>query len=947
MVKYFDCLEGNMLRGVVLKIGIKIKNEKWVLAIIGIVLLLFFIIFSFPKTNITVNVESKLTGDGTQSCPFLVSDVEDLIWIQESVNTGNEFDGCYFSQISNIDLSEVENWVPIGNEQYSFDGIYDGNGYYIENLYINTENAALFNKINGVICNLGIESGTIIGNRSASFAICENSNDAAIINCYSKAKLQGDYVGGIANCFWRGKIVCCWTDCEIISDNQFGIVCEGADVKIYGCNTTSNMLFPTIISGSNCYSKTISQLYDAKQIKKFNHYIALSQGLFADKYAIKLKQYNQHLKFSSSRDIIVTYEFINMWMLPFLGLLLLVMILYKYFRVGNEEWSTLTFIVGIITFFTDIFGIYLGIEKINISGLVLLFELNYAFFVSLYMTMKKSGWKIGFNLHKNRYMYMVMVLVIFFELLQFCDIPHFDGTIYYASLVRSIDEFRLNFFTYLGAFVCWKEIQGLALFIAPWECLFHGEMIGLYIGNICISIITIFFFFGLFKTLYPNMADKILSLFCICFFFFPYAMGLFTYLCMDYHLPLFAIWLMYGLSKKNNKLVAFSGFLLSFTKITGFVFYVLVLFAYVSVDVICRRHMKDKVFCIVKEYKIKVIYWFIPIIEYLLMYKYSGKFSIQNFFGAYRAESPVALKSIKEIICTVHQSFVYGFRWIIILMLIIAIINICFDKREKSGLCNEGKKILISTCTGCIAVVFLLLIYNGDAMCPRYTAVLNIGYIILLPFIIYNFIGEKKIGIKIAISLLTILMVIQTYFNIDPTMLINNSIDVGGIKIYEGVPRSITTITWNGSPVLCDSYVYNYQHNLYSNLMNSVFDKINPTTKDCFYVLDTHEYELNICGSWNRNYKIFWNSKKRRFNFDEWDKYSNYLNVSRISSDEIRKGTDMGNEFFLIVPSRASEDAINYLYGQGYFVEEKYEVKNVYASLRVLLFKHGLSDDIG
>lgn len=83
----------------------------------------------------------------------------------------------------------VENWVPIGNEQYSFDGIYDGNGYYIENLYINTENAALFNKINGVICNWGIESGTIIGNRSASFVICENSSDAAIINCYSKKVL--------------------------------------------------------------------------------------------------------------------------------------------------------------------------------------------------------------------------------------------------------------------------------------------------------------------------------------------------------------------------------------------------------------------------------------------------------------------------------------------------------------------------------------------------------------------------------------------------------------------------------------------------------------------------------------------------------------------------------------------------------------------------------------
>ena len=49
---------------------------------------------------------------------------------------------------------------------------------------------------------------------------------------------------------------------------------------------------------------------------------------------------------------------------------------------------------------------------------------------------------------------------------------------------------------------------------------------------------------------------------------------------MDWHLAFFAVWLLCGIYKKDNLLIAFSGYLLSFTKITGFVFYVFVLLAY-------------------------------------------------------------------------------------------------------------------------------------------------------------------------------------------------------------------------------------------------------------------------------------------------------------------------------------------------------------------------------
>ncbi len=913
--------------------SIRIQEIK-VLTIFGVVLFIVCLAFFSPKTKISEMISTNLTGSGTIADPFLIDNAQDLLWISEEVNAGNEFNDCYFCQTSNIDMNEIENWIPIGNDQFSFGGIYEGNGYYLKNLNIENENAALFYTLNGAICNLGIESGRIEGTRCASFAIFQKSSDAAIIDCYSKAQLIGDYVGGIANCFWSGKIICCWSDCEIISDNSYGIICDGTDVKLYSCRSTSNMLFPELMSGNECYSKSMDELCQKKEIGRFNRYIALAQGLFADKYKVKLKLLSQNMDFDSNRTLVETYEFVNEWTFPVIALLFVVVLFRKFLNRKKEHWLTILFIVSTITLFSDVFAIYLGIKNLKISQFIYLFAINYIFLISFYSVIENRKFNMADILHKNRFMLGVVGIVLFVEILQFHDMPHFDGTLYYGSLVRSIDECRLNLSTYLGAFVCWKEIHGLALFLAPWECLFHGEMIGLYIGNIVISAITIYFFFDLFRILYDGLDDVLISLFCICFFFFPYAVGLFTYFCMDYQLPLFAIWLVYGIVKENDILISFCGFLLSFTKITGFVFYVIVIAGYVVLNIVGNKGFKNQ-----KKYQTRVIYWLLPVIEFLFMYKYSGSLAIQNFFGSYHTDKPIALKNVTEFICTIDQSFIYGFRWLVLLMLVIAVINIYFDKSDASGLGVHGKRIVMSVCGGCISVVCLLLVYNGDAMCPRYTAILNVGYILILPVAICNLLRKTKTGTRFVAAAMCVLMIIQTYVNVDPAMCMNHAIDLGNSKIYAGVPPYISTIEWNDQTVLNDNYVYNYQHNAYGNLMNEVFAQINPVEDQKFYVLDAHEYELNIVGSWNRNYKIYWNSKKKRFNFDEWDKYAHYLNVANITTDAICNGSNLEEEFFLILPSRVNREVIDLL-SEQYRIEQRYTAENIYANLEIIYFKH-------
>ena len=87
-------------------------------------------------------------GNGTESDPWLISSVEDLQLLANTINNGDaaEFDadctdignyhGYYFKQTADLDLSDVVNWDPIGysgGQDLYFAGHYDGDGHTISN----------------------------------------------------------------------------------------------------------------------------------------------------------------------------------------------------------------------------------------------------------------------------------------------------------------------------------------------------------------------------------------------------------------------------------------------------------------------------------------------------------------------------------------------------------------------------------------------------------------------------------------------------------------------------------------------------------------------------------------------------------------------------------------------------------------------------------------------
>lgn len=236
-------------------------------------LILFFLLFAFfiigissifissnPSSSLH-NQQYSFNGNGTQKSPYEISSLEDFELFRDLVNSGQTFKRTYFIQTADIDLANVDNWIPIGvfGSHNYFYGCYDGGGHTIRNLTIKSiENDGLFGFLCGEVRNLGIESGYIEGVCVGSIA-SHGSESAKIINCYNKATIHGwARAGGIADNF-GGTILFCWNLGEVTSSNEItgGIVSYGAKEIEYSYSIDLHTV-PDTYTGHIRHTKTIA-----------------------------------------------------------------------------------------------------------------------------------------------------------------------------------------------------------------------------------------------------------------------------------------------------------------------------------------------------------------------------------------------------------------------------------------------------------------------------------------------------------------------------------------------------------------------------------------------------------------------------------------------------------------------------------------------------------------
>ena len=176
-------------------------------------------------------------GTGAKSDPYLIRTVDQLKAFAASVNGGETYASQYVTLDADLDLTG-ESWTPIGGDNGSFNGIFNGDNHTIAGLAIGTkaESAAcayagLFGLVGqgGAIRNLGVKDA-FINNKTtdedpAVGILAAATGESSVIDgCWVSGTIVSDaagdnnytYVGGVVGNGGGKSLVCnTWADVQI------------------------------------------------------------------------------------------------------------------------------------------------------------------------------------------------------------------------------------------------------------------------------------------------------------------------------------------------------------------------------------------------------------------------------------------------------------------------------------------------------------------------------------------------------------------------------------------------------------------------------------------------------------------------------------------------------------------------------------------------------------
>ncbi|MDD3278827.1 MAG: InlB B-repeat-containing protein [Lachnospiraceae bacterium] len=252
-----------------------------------------------PAAETTIGLAKPAVGDGTKENPYKIATADNLYWFAAKVN-GTEADGTknrlacatLVNDITvnanvldengdlNGDGSNFSVWTPLGKSlSDSYSGTFDGDGYAIKGLYVNTstQNVGLVGVNYGTIQNVNVVDsyfkggdvvGGVCGNNAGSITNCTNSG--SVSSTTRSAVYFGD-VGGV--CGYNGSggtITNCANSGSVSStDTAGGINGENNGGSITNCISRGSVVSPTVNKGgvsgcdwtngiTNCYYDNVN-----------------------------------------------------------------------------------------------------------------------------------------------------------------------------------------------------------------------------------------------------------------------------------------------------------------------------------------------------------------------------------------------------------------------------------------------------------------------------------------------------------------------------------------------------------------------------------------------------------------------------------------------------------------------------------------------------------------
>jgi hypothetical protein len=169
-----------------------------------------------PHDNKTIDIASYFeSGNGTETNPYLISTPKQLEYLSLLTGTGIEknFNGKFLKLGDNIALNPSKNFTPIGITAQPFKGTFDGNGYTISGIYINSnilQFTGLFGYVdNGKLKGIKITNSIVKGKYQVGGLVGAIANENSFIESCSFSGTvagTGNYVGGLVGQAIRTKI---------------------------------------------------------------------------------------------------------------------------------------------------------------------------------------------------------------------------------------------------------------------------------------------------------------------------------------------------------------------------------------------------------------------------------------------------------------------------------------------------------------------------------------------------------------------------------------------------------------------------------------------------------------------------------------------------------------------------------------------------------------------
>lgn len=182
----------------------------------------------FVISNIKDNSFEETMNNGVNDSAAITEEIytlEEYIAFAQSVNSGNNYQGCEVSLQSDLDFSDYDDLISIGTageEGTSFLGTFNGNGYTISGVTMERPDdyAGLFVNLGGIVKNLQIKNSMFSG--QVCGVIASDTVTAGILNCYVDVQVFGETSGAIAGTL-NGKL----RNCVTSSDDFVGEIQAG------------------------------------------------------------------------------------------------------------------------------------------------------------------------------------------------------------------------------------------------------------------------------------------------------------------------------------------------------------------------------------------------------------------------------------------------------------------------------------------------------------------------------------------------------------------------------------------------------------------------------------------------------------------------------------------------------------------------------------------------